>query len=48
MAAREPKRLTEAQKERLKDPKYVMALRAVRPAVRQRQKDKRQEKRNVL
>ena len=45
MAAREPKRLTEAQRERLKDPKYVIALRAVKPAGRQRQKAKRQERR---
>ena len=30
MANREPKKLTEQQKKRLKDPKYLMALKAVK------------------
>ena len=30
---REPRRLTEEQKERLKDPKFVLALKAVKPLV---------------
>tara|TARA_R100000306_G_C4361047_1_gene135277 strand:- start:270 stop:428 length:159 start_codon:yes stop_codon:yes gene_type:complete len=51
MAARVPKRvpqkLTPAQKERLKDPTYLMALRAVAPVVRQRQKAKRQAPRSA-
>ena len=50
MAAREPRKLTEQQKERLKDPRYLIALRAVKPIVRQTQKvssqAKRQERRN--
>ena len=30
MAGKEPKKLTEQQKKRLKDPKYLMALKAVK------------------
>ena len=30
MAGREPKKLTDEQKKRLKDPKYLMALKAVK------------------
>ena len=30
MANREPKKLTEQQKKRLKDPRYLMALKAVK------------------
>ena len=30
---REPRRLTQEQKERLKDPKFVLALKAVKPLV---------------
>jgi len=30
---RDPRRLTEEQKERLKDPKFVLALKAVKPLV---------------
>ena len=45
MAGRQPKKLTEQQKERLKDPRYLIALKAIKPVVRQNQKAKRQEKR---
>ena len=44
MAGRQPKKLTEQQKERLKDPRYLIALKAVKPVVRQNQKANKQAK----
>ena len=45
MAGKQAKRLTEQQKERLKDPSYLIALRAVKPLVRQGQRTNRQARR---
>tara|TARA_Y100000310_G_C20105043_1_gene544551 strand:+ start:118 stop:276 length:159 start_codon:yes stop_codon:yes gene_type:complete len=45
MAGKQAKRLTEQQKERLKDPRYLIALRAVKPLVRQGQRMNRQARR---
>ena len=38
MAHREPKKLTEQQKKRLKDPKYLMALKAVKSSKKRTQR----------
>lgn len=47
MAGSVPKKLTPAQKKLLMDPTYLIALRAVAPVVRQRQKAKRQAQRSA-
>ena len=47
MAGRQGTKLPEQQKERLKDPRYLIALRAVKPIVRQNQKVSRQAKRQA-
>ena len=38
MADKTPKKLTEQQKKRLKDPKYLMALKAVKSSKRRTQR----------
>ena len=45
MAGQEPKKLTPKQKERLKDPRVIVGLRAARPMTQAKQMAKRQRRR---
>ena len=41
MAGRTPKKLTAEQKNRLRDPKYIMALKAAKPLTKRSQRSRR-------